>query len=133
VTAPGGKGQRARDTRLRTEASLAFSTTEKRIGVGIIGLSAKEGWAAAPHVPALRAVEGYELRALSASSAAAAGEAHDVPLTFGTAEESATPWLAQSRRTYAQELLAAAGSALHADGATTRLASPHRQAVRTHA
>ncbi|HEX6402137.1 MAG TPA: Gfo/Idh/MocA family oxidoreductase [Pseudonocardiaceae bacterium] len=69
---------------------MAFSTTGKRIGVGIIGLSAKGGWAAAAHVPALRAVEGYELRALSASSAesaAAAGEAHDVALTFGTAEE----------------------------------------------
>jgi predicted dehydrogenase len=74
-----------------SEVSLmAFSTTDKRIGVGIIGLSAKGGWAAAAHVPALRAVEGYELRALSASSAesaAAAGQAHDVPLTFGTAEE----------------------------------------------
>ena len=63
-----------------------------KIGVGIIGLSAKGGWAAAAHVPALRAVEGYELRALSASSAdsaAAAGLFYDVPLTFGTAEELA--------------------------------------------
>jgi predicted dehydrogenase len=43
-------------------------------------------------VPALRAIEGYELRALSASSAesaAAAGRAHDVPLTFGSAAELA--------------------------------------------
>jgi hypothetical protein len=53
---------------------MAFSTTGKRIGVGIIGLSAKGGWAAAAHVPALRAVEGYELRALSASSAESAGQ-----------------------------------------------------------
>ena len=69
---------------------MPFSTTDKQIGVGIIGLSARGGWAAAAHVPALRAVEGYELRALSASSAesaAAAGVSYDVPLTFGTAEE----------------------------------------------
>jgi predicted dehydrogenase len=69
---------------------VAYSTTGKRIGVGIIGLSARRGWAAAAHVPALRAVEGYELRALSArsaESAAAAGQAHGVPLTFGTADE----------------------------------------------
>lgn len=66
---------------------MAFSTTDQRIGVGIIGLSAKGGWAVAAHVPALRAVEGYELRALSSSSAESAGQAHDVSLTFGTAEE----------------------------------------------
>ena len=69
---------------------MDFCTTGKPIGVGIIGLSAKGGWAAAAHVPALRAVEGYELRALSASSAesaAAAGQAYEVPLTFGTADE----------------------------------------------
>lgn len=67
------------------------------IGVGIVGLSANGGWAANAHVPALRAVQtddgaGYEVRALSASSresAEAAGRAHDVPLTFGTAGELA--------------------------------------------
>jgi predicted dehydrogenase len=47
-------------------------------GVGIVGLSASGGWAARAHVPALNAIDGLELRALTASSpesaAAAAGE-----------------------------------------------------------
>jgi predicted dehydrogenase len=96
VLASGRRSSRQKGKALRyrhPEVSLmGFSAMGKRIGVGIIGLSAKGGWAAAAHVPALRAVEGYELRALSASSAGsaeAAGEAHDVPLTFGTAEELA--------------------------------------------
>jgi predicted dehydrogenase len=62
------------------------------VGVGIVGLSAQGGWAARAHVPALAALDGYELRALSASSAEsarAAGERYGVPLTFGTAEELA--------------------------------------------
>jgi predicted dehydrogenase len=62
------------------------------IGVGIVGLSASGGWAANAHLPALRAVEGYQVRALSASSresAEAAGRAYDVPLTFGSAAELA--------------------------------------------
>jgi predicted dehydrogenase len=62
------------------------------VGVGIVGLSAGGGWAANAHVPALAALDGYELRALSASSAEsarAAGERYGVPLTFGTAEELA--------------------------------------------
>jgi predicted dehydrogenase len=64
-----------------------------RIGVGIIGLSAAGGWAAQAHLPALAAVPGYEVRALSASSAAsakAAGEKYRIPLTFGSAEELAS-------------------------------------------
>jgi len=90
---------------------MAFSrATGHPIGVGIVGLSASGQWAANAHVPALRAIEGYELRALSASSAesaAAAGRVHDVPLTFAHAEELAvTPstvvdagdgWLAADR------------------------------------
>src|SRR6202035_5683337 len=62
------------------------------VRVGIIGLSASGGWAARAHVPALRALEGYELRALAASSprtAAAAAAAYDVPLAFGTPGELA--------------------------------------------
>jgi predicted dehydrogenase len=69
---------------------VSSSTTDGRIGVGIIGLSAKGGWAARAHVPALRAVEGFELRALSATSAesaAAAAAYYDVPLAFGTTDE----------------------------------------------
>lgn len=60
------------------------------VGVGIVGLSAGGGWAADAHVAALAAVDGFELRALSASSAdsaRAAGERYGVPLAFGSAEE----------------------------------------------
>ncbi len=62
------------------------------VRVGIIGLSANGGWAARAHVPALAALDGYELRALSASSeesARAAGAKFGVPLTFGSAAEPA--------------------------------------------
>jgi predicted dehydrogenase len=60
------------------------------IGVGIIGLSASGGWAAQGHMPVLRAVRGYEVRALSASSPAsakAAGEKYGIPLALGSAAE----------------------------------------------
>src|SRR5258705_7420474 len=62
------------------------------IRVGIVGLSAGGGWAATAHVPALAGLDGYELRALSASrpeSARAAGEKYAVPLTFSSAQELA--------------------------------------------
>jgi predicted dehydrogenase len=63
------------------------------VRVGIIGLSAAGGWAARAHVPALRGYrQGYQLRALAASSAekaAAAARAYDVPLAFGTPAELA--------------------------------------------
>lgn len=68
------------------------SPHRKPIRVGIVGLSASGGWAAAAHVPALAGLDGYELRALSASStesARAAGEKYAVPLTFSSAEELA--------------------------------------------
>jgi predicted dehydrogenase len=64
--------------------------TRVPIGVGIVGLSARGGWAATAHVPALRALDGYELRGVAASSrdsAAAAGEKYDVPLRFASAAE----------------------------------------------
>lgn len=52
-----------------SESLLAdLARTEKPIGVGIIGLGAHGSWAGRSHLPALRAVPGYELRALSASS-----------------------------------------------------------------
>jgi predicted dehydrogenase len=60
------------------------------IGLGIIGLSASGGWAAQGHLPALGAVRGFEIRALSASSPAAAkaaGEKYGIPLAFGSAED----------------------------------------------
>jgi predicted dehydrogenase len=49
--------------------------TSRTLGVGIIGLSASGGWAAQAHAPAIAAVEGLELRALSASSPASAAAA----------------------------------------------------------
>jgi len=54
----------------------------KKIGVGIVGLSAKGGWASLAHVPALRALsDRYDIVGLSGSSqeaAAAAGEKYGV-------------------------------------------------------
>ncbi|PXA84811.1 oxidoreductase [Nostoc sp. 3335mG] len=66
-------------------------TDHPRIRVGIIGLSAKRGWAAEGHLAALRALgDRYELVALSASSAesaAMAGEKYGISRCYGTAEE----------------------------------------------
>src|SRR3954463_10123983 len=43
-----------------------------RLGVGIIGVSPVRGWAATAHIPALRTLANYEIRALSARSAESA-------------------------------------------------------------
>jgi predicted dehydrogenase len=62
------------------------------IGVGIVGLSAAGGWAASAHVPALAALDGFELRGAAASSgasAAAAAERFGVQLSFASARELA--------------------------------------------
>lgn len=64
------------------------------IGVGIVGLSATDGWAARAHVPALAALEGVELRGLMASSAEsgrAASAAHGVPAYESVAALAAAP------------------------------------------
>jgi predicted dehydrogenase len=56
-----------------------------KLGVGIIGVSPTRGWAATAHIPALRALPNYEVRALSsqcAESARAAGEAFGVGKVF---------------------------------------------------
>ncbi|MGW7539870.1 Gfo/Idh/MocA family protein [Streptomyces sp. NPDC054770] len=61
------------------------------IGVGIVGLSARGGWAAGAHLPALAAVNGMELRALAVSSPAsahAAGAMYNVP-AYTSVEELA--------------------------------------------
>ena len=47
----------------------------KPIGVGIIGASPGTGWAAATHVPALRALPQYDLRAVATSRAESARRA----------------------------------------------------------
>jgi len=51
---------------------------ESTLGVGIIGVSPARGWAATAHIPALRALPNYEIRALTAHSAELAREAGEV-------------------------------------------------------
>src|SRR5213593_3564667 len=61
------------------------SMPESKLGVGIIGVSPVWGWAATAHIPALRALPNYEIRALSghsAESARAAGEMFGVSAVF---------------------------------------------------
>src|SRR5215213_5355299 len=63
------------------------------LGVGIIGVSPVRGWAATAHIPALRALPNYEIRALSAhsaESARAAGEAFGVGAVFSDHEQLVT-------------------------------------------
>src|SRR5438034_4684491 len=58
---------------------------EPTLGVGIIGVSPIRGWAAAAHIPALRALPNYEIRALSAhtaETARAAGERFGISAVF---------------------------------------------------
>src|SRR2546427_8470473 len=66
------------------ESTMAIQI-ESTLGVGIIGVSPVRGWAATAHIPALRALPNYEIRALSghsAESARAAGEAFGVRAVF---------------------------------------------------
>jgi predicted dehydrogenase len=63
------------------------------LGVGVIGVSATRGWAATAHIPALRALPNYEIRALSArtvESARAVGEAFGVDAVFADHEQLVT-------------------------------------------
>src|SRR5437764_8481589 len=67
--------------------------SESTLGVGIIGVSPVRGWAATAHIPALRALPNYEIRALgarSAESARAAGEAFGVSAAFSDHEQLVT-------------------------------------------
>src|SRR5712664_3033263 len=66
---------------------------ESTLGVGIIGVSPLRGWAATAHIPALRALPNYEIRALSAhsaESARAAGEVFGVSAVFSDHEQLVT-------------------------------------------
>jgi predicted dehydrogenase len=66
---------------------------ESRLGVGIIGVSPVRGWAAIAHIPALRALPNYEIRALSAhsaESARAAGEAFGIRAVFADHQQLVT-------------------------------------------
>ena len=63
------------------------------LGVGIIGVSPTRGWAATAHIPALRALPNYDIRAVSArsgESATAAAEAFGVKLAFSSHEQLVT-------------------------------------------
>lgn len=66
---------------------------DRALGVGIIGVSADRGWAAAAHIPALYALPKHELRALTAHSpraARAAGAAFGVADVFSDHAEMLT-------------------------------------------
>src|SRR5438309_8356102 len=63
------------------------------LGVAIIGVSPVRGWAATAHIPALRALPNYEVRAISvhsSESARAAGEAFGVGAVFSDHERLVT-------------------------------------------
>src|SRR5438105_12775049 len=67
--------------------------SKSTLGVGIIGVSPDRGWAATAHIPALRALPNYEIRALSAhsaESARAAGEVFGVSAVFSDHEQLVT-------------------------------------------
>src|SRR5881396_474654 len=75
------------------EESTLAAQTGSRLGVGIIGVSPVRGWAATAHIPALRALPNYEIRALSAhsaESARAAGEVFGVRAVFSDHEQMVT-------------------------------------------
>ena len=62
---------------------------DSRLGVGIVGVRPVRGWAATAHIPALRALPNYQIRALSAhdpESARAAGELFEVAAVFSDHE-----------------------------------------------
>ena len=66
---------------------------ESTLGVGIIGVIPVRGWAATAHIPALRALPNYEIRALSshsAESARAAGEVFGIKAVFSDHEQLVT-------------------------------------------
>jgi predicted dehydrogenase len=68
---------------------MSRSDAKAMLGVGIIGVSPVRGWAATAHIPALRALPNYEIRALSsqsAESARAAGRAFGVSAVFSNHE-----------------------------------------------
>src|SRR2546429_1308931 len=72
----------------QTEArdkTSAPAVPKSTLGVGIIGVNPAWGWAATAHIPALRALPNYEIRALSArsaESARAAGQVFGVSAVF---------------------------------------------------
>src|SRR6266853_361373 len=72
------------------ETTSALAIPKSTLGVGIIGVSPIRGWASTAHIPALRALPKYEIRALSAhnaESARAIGEAFGVSAVFSDHEQ----------------------------------------------
>jgi predicted dehydrogenase len=70
--------------------SSAGAKPQSTLGVGIIGVSPARGWAATAHIPALRALPNYEIRALSArsaESARAAGDVFGISAVFSDSEQ----------------------------------------------
>jgi len=69
--------------------------TDKTTGLGVIGLSTGTAWAARAHVPAVKLVPGFEIRALATTkleTAEAAAKLHGVPsFTSDAAELIARP------------------------------------------
>src|SRR2546427_487562 len=68
----------------------ALAIPESTLRVGIIGVSPVRGWAATAHIPALRALPTYEIRALSGhseESARAAGTAFGVSAVFSDSKQ----------------------------------------------
>src|SRR6266851_2156011 len=81
----------ARTETRETTSDLAIP--KSTLGVGIIGVSPVRGWAATAHIPALRALPNYEIRALSAHSAESAravGQAFAVGAVFSDHEQLVT-------------------------------------------
>ncbi len=75
------------------ETTPALPIPKSTLGVGIIGVSPVRGWATTAHIPALRALPSYEIRALSAHSAESAravGEAFGVTPVFSDNEQLVT-------------------------------------------
>src|SRR5438094_4636883 len=75
------------------ETTSALAIPKSTLGVGIIGVSPIRGWASTAHIPALRALPKYEIRALSAhnaESARAIGEAFGVSAVFSDHEQLVT-------------------------------------------
>src|SRR6266446_4332803 len=75
------------------ETTSALAIPKSTLGIGIIGVSPIRGWASTAHIPALRALPKYEIRALSAhnaESARAIGEAFGVSAVFSDHEQMVT-------------------------------------------
>ena len=64
---------------------MSKSKLSRRVGVGIVGASDQRGWAKVAHIPALQALEGFDIRGVSTTrmdSARATANALNVELAF---------------------------------------------------